>query len=610
MPQKPFIFRLHFYTADGTATHSLGSGAHHVAYMGSADKQELLVEDGPDRSSLESAAIHAQYAGERAGSLGYFGNLADRPQAAQQSILQAQGPVWRIIASVGEEDAIAMGGGLLTKAGWEEGSEPVVAQMIQELRLDPQKVQWIAAVHRHQHHENNPHVHLLLWEAGTPSRKTGEWTKQELQAIKREAVSHLYQPERTQLGQAKTAMRNKIRDTVKTLITPANGQQGFRQELAERLQTLGQRLPKKGRLAYAYMPEGVKAHVTDILRWLWTQDPALKMLHDRYLDAAEKMPTFYWHVDEDQSQNSPVRATAIQKARAHAETDLIQRMAAAVLKAAHTEAWHTQWQREHEAVSAGLSDDAIRQVMHGQLAIPELMDTPALRQWRQEMAFRVYAPFPEASNAHAQGRSQLAGTIYRPPEPASTRFTWPFFLTERSEKPEKPLSLASRLPATTGTLTAEPRSFPCDPAGLNTKFPSKAPDTALQATLWTPLRPRTWTFMGPQGTAEALRAPQGAHILATPFDLAASQKRQDQATDRFKQRLAKHVRNLAGERGLMPSGHSRRGLTPTLPAAIQQVMHQAERNAARTAYWLAQSQYQRQRAERAMARNTGQEIAL
>ena len=259
MPQKPFIFRLHFYTGDGTATHSLGSGAHHVAYMGSVDKQELLVEDGPDRSRLESAAIHAQYAGERAGSLGYFGNLADRPQAAQQSILQAQGPVWRIIASVGEEDAIAMGGGLLTKAGWEEGSEPVVAQMIQELRLDPQKVQWIAAVHRHQHQENNPHVHLLLWEAGTPSRKTGEWTKQELQAIKREAVSHLYQPERTQLGQAKTAMRNKIRDTVKTLVTPANGQQGFRQELAERLQPLGQRLPRKGRLAYAYMPEGVKA---------------------------------------------------------------------------------------------------------------------------------------------------------------------------------------------------------------------------------------------------------------------------------------------------------------------------------------------------------------
>jgi hypothetical protein len=41
---------------------------------------------------------------------GYFGALDD-PQAAQQRILAAQGPVWRVIASFGEEDAVAMGGG-------------------------------------------------------------------------------------------------------------------------------------------------------------------------------------------------------------------------------------------------------------------------------------------------------------------------------------------------------------------------------------------------------------------------------------------------------------------------------------------------------------------
>ncbi|PSR23320.1 MAG: hypothetical protein C7B43_20215, partial [Sulfobacillus benefaciens] len=205
MPQKPFVMRVHFYTAQGTGDHTLGSGAHHIEYMGSPTKGELLVDPmASERTTLESAAIHAQYAGEREGSLGYFGNMADRPQAAQQSILQAQGPVWRVIASVGEEDALKMGGALVTKAGWDQAMQPVVAKMITELSLDPQKVQWIAAVHRHQHHEANPHVHLLLWEQGEPSRKTGEWTKKELQAIKREAVSHLYQPERAQLGQAKT----------------------------------------------------------------------------------------------------------------------------------------------------------------------------------------------------------------------------------------------------------------------------------------------------------------------------------------------------------------------------------------------------------------------
>ena len=128
MPQKPFVMRVHFYTAQGTGTHSLASGAHHAEYMGSKAKAELLIDglmaEANRSRSLQSAAIHAQYVGEREGSLGYFGNMADRPQAAQQSILQAQGPVWRVIASVGEEDALNMGGALITKAGWDQACSP------------------------------------------------------------------------------------------------------------------------------------------------------------------------------------------------------------------------------------------------------------------------------------------------------------------------------------------------------------------------------------------------------------------------------------------------------------------------------------------------------
>ena len=365
MPQKPFVMRVHFYTAQGTGDHTLGSGAHHIEYMGSPTKGELLVDPmASERTTLESAAIHAQYAGEREGSLGYFGNMADRPQAAQQSILQAQGPVWRVIASVGEEDALKMGGALITKAGWDQAMQPVVAKMITELGLDPAKVQWIAAVHRHQHHENNPHVHLLLWEHGEPHRKTGEWNKQELKNIKQQWVSQLYQPERAQLGQAKTTVRAEIRETVQTLVTRGNTQQGFQQALSQRLQALGQMLPGKGRLAYAYMSEPVKVQVQNTIRWLWTNDPALKAQHDRYLDAAEKMATFYWHVDPDKSQNAKGREVAIAKARHHAETDLIERLATPVLKAARTEHKRTSREAYREASTAlrhFLRDDAQRE---------------------------------------------------------------------------------------------------------------------------------------------------------------------------------------------------------------------------------------------------------
>jgi len=64
MPQQPFILRVHFYLPQGTGRQGLVSARHHVDYLGDGDKPELLVDD---RTTLESAGVHAQYAGERPG---------------------------------------------------------------------------------------------------------------------------------------------------------------------------------------------------------------------------------------------------------------------------------------------------------------------------------------------------------------------------------------------------------------------------------------------------------------------------------------------------------------------------------------------------------------
>ena len=341
MPQQPFVMRVHFYLPEGHGTTSRKSGAHHVSYMGAGEKRELLVEDTPARwSTLESAATHAKYAGERPGNLrGYLGALAADPQAAQKSILAAQGPVWRTIVSVGEGDALAMGGNLTTQAGWEQAANAVVPQMVKQLGLDPAKVQWIAAAHRYQKHEQNPHLHLLLWEEGAPSRKTAKWTDKERRAIRKAWISALYAPERARLGQEKTAARQDARTLIQfplaTLKEAGNSTQGFRRELTMRLQHLGTHLPGQGRLAYAYMPSEVKRETETVIRWLWEHDPALKAAHDRYLQSAEALGTFYWHSDPNRTPDSPGRQAALQTMRDRAEADLIQRVAAPVLKAAH-----------------------------------------------------------------------------------------------------------------------------------------------------------------------------------------------------------------------------------------------------------------------------------
>jgi hypothetical protein len=332
MPQQPFILRVHFYLPEGTGRRGLGSAGHHVDYMGDAAKHELLVDD--DRTTVESAAVHAQYAGERAGTMGYMGDMAHDPQAAQASIRAAQGPVWRVIASVGEADALAMGGELTTKAGWERAAQAVMPIMIQQLGLDPAKVRWIAAAHRYQTHEHNPHIHLLFWEEGSPTRKTAQWSDADRRAIRRAWVSELYRPEREQVGQVKAAARTEARTLVMHLLAQRNGLQGFQQELTERLRALGRQLPGRGRLAYAYLPPEVKHATEELIRWLWAHDPGVKSAYERYMEAAIRMGTFYWHQSPDHTQDSAGRQAALERIRRRAEADLIRRLAGPVLRAA------------------------------------------------------------------------------------------------------------------------------------------------------------------------------------------------------------------------------------------------------------------------------------
>lgn len=385
MPQQPFVMRVHFYLANGVEDQSLSSGAHHVAYIGSVEKHELLVD--ADRNTLESAAIHSRYAGERAGSLGYFGPAGADPQAARKGILAAQGPVWRVIASVGEADALNMGGDLTRKAGWEKAANTVVPKMVKQLGLDPAKVRWIAAAHRYQTHERNPHIHLLFWEDGVPTRKTAQWTDAERRAIRRAWITELYRPERERLGRAKTEARQAARAIMEGLT------QGRQRELRRRLEALGAMLPGKGRLAYAYMPPPVKAETEALIRWLWDTDPALKAAKGRYLAAAEALGTFYWHPHEAKSHDRPGRQAALERMRENAEADLIRRLAGPVLRAARAT-------RPDAAPAAGaripsLSGALARLVRQAEVEARRTQWWLAEQQWRRRQA--------EAAIARATG---------------------------------------------------------------------------------------------------------------------------------------------------------------------------------------------------------------
>ncbi len=720
MPAQPFIMRLHFYLPTGTGLHSLASGAHHVAYAGSKEKAELMIGRllaESNRNSLESAAIHARYAGEREGSLGYFGSMADDPKGAQKSILAAQGPVWRVINTVGEADALAMGGDLTTKDGWERASKPVVTKMIKELGLDPAKVQWIAAAHRHQKHEHNPHIHLLIWETGEePTRKTGEWSDAERRAIRKAWISELYRPERQVLGKEKSEARTEARSALIDLVARKNEMQGFNRELTTRLATLGKMLPGRGRLAYAFMPPEIKAKTEEGIRWLWDQDPGLKTQHDRYLETAERMGTFYWHQDPEKTQNTPGRQEALDRIRQNAEHDLIQRLAAPILRAARQQAWAIARDEYREASASvrvflrdetqaerldpwirrfkreGSTDGALIDLVRSARNWPErdqwledwLAASEELSEWAGgETGLQAWDTVIQSvvqGAARQRQREELAeqweSIVNDPDHPEIKDRLWAIAeeYATSARTTHDWISAVEAYHVTLPTLSlaggdladqrfarhlahhvewldehraiaavvsrADLRRARTDPDAIIDRVIRESPtlqklwDTAGITVNWQ--RPFTYRYAHDNADGEwefterEFKTRTGALLSATfsdrfeatafaaiwppaepppgiqasMFDRESHRQEQEQARAALRERVGKHITSIGYECGVY-----RRASGPDLIGALHRIMWRAEHDARATAYWLAESQWQRKKAESAIARSAGQEIA-
>jgi len=232
----------------------------------------------------------------------------------------------------------------------------------------------------------NPHIHLLLWQTGEPARQIGKWSDKERRAIRRSWASALYAPERERAGAEKTRARDDARVLVLEHVRQARkmrhpGHQRFHQDLDARLRELGARLPGKGRLALRYMPPPVKAQTEDLIRWLWTQDPALRDAHDRFIEAAQDLASVYWS-DAEHTRDPEARQRALDTVAANAEADLIQRLAAPVLRVAQATQAPGRQAPGHRSL-LGAMDRLTRRAEHDARLTQSWLEEA---QWRERMA--------------------------------------------------------------------------------------------------------------------------------------------------------------------------------------------------------------------------------
>jgi len=158
-------------------------------------------------------------------------------------------------------------------------------------------------------------------------------------------IREIYAKERLALTAEKSAVRDLIRDTARSDIVnvlrkvesarvkvraldggkpglPPPLDQTTRDELLEKLKELSKIMPKKGRIALAYMPSEVKEKAKEITDWLLKQ-PGFSQSVERYKDLAKELASHY-------TTNPEV----LEKAAEKAYEDIQKRVAQIVLKGA------------------------------------------------------------------------------------------------------------------------------------------------------------------------------------------------------------------------------------------------------------------------------------
>ncbi len=402
---RPLVAKHHIYLPDKGGRRSLHSAVAHVKYMGNPKKEELVRDDEAMRElGLDEAAVHARYAAHRPGSTGLFGPERDKP-VDEKEVLQAirthEGPAWRVIVSVHEDDVRAMGGQLYHRAAWEDAIRAVLPKMADEMGIPMHDLRWVAAMHRKVGPEvgaagKTPtcHVHILLWSED-PTK--GYLNRKTIDMARRTWTSELYAPAREALGKEKSDLRQEIAQQSRLMLG-----QGSAEDLGSRLAAIAAELPGKGRLAYAYMPASVKQKLDEAADWLLAQ-PELRAQAERYGAIAAELASHYSYDPQKHEQ-----------ARQNAMQDLRQRLAGGVLRAAVGYDDRLAWK--------SIQEDVWRATRGGGEA-PQALSGPV-----REAVSRI-ASAPSRDAALKEARALLAGPLQEAKDEITAR-------AERRGKPD------------------------------------------------------------------------------------------------------------------------------------------------------------------------------
>lgn len=220
--------------------------------------------------STDEAASHLKYIGQRPGTLesesaanGLFGyiNGAFAPStemtAAQGYIrnISKQHDIFRCCFSFTPDSAAEAG--LHALADWQRFVSASMNKIAKYMEMKIENIEWYAAVHLK---EGQPHVHIMYWDKEQKIMRNKVDPKI-CDNIRIDVIKDTYHSQFVQLREKENHLTSDLRADVNTTANNAMLRNALDQNaeiVLQMLNSLYRKLPSKGRLAYAFMPQEIK----------------------------------------------------------------------------------------------------------------------------------------------------------------------------------------------------------------------------------------------------------------------------------------------------------------------------------------------------------------
>ena len=270
MPTKIIYKQRHRDPCRKGRPYTTTANAEHLKYIGT--REGVLPTD--------ETTSHLKYIGQRPGTLetgnaanGLFGyiNGAFAPStdmtAAQGYIrnISKQHDIFRCCFSFTPDSAAEAG--LHALADWQRFVLASMNKIAKNMEIKIENIEWYAAVHLK---EGQPHVHIMYWDKEQKIRRNKVDPKI-CDNIRIDVIKDTYHSQFVQLREKENHLTSALRTEVNSTANNAmlrNASDQNAEIVLQMLNSLYRKLPSKGRLVYAFMPQEIKEELNRLTRFI------------------------------------------------------------------------------------------------------------------------------------------------------------------------------------------------------------------------------------------------------------------------------------------------------------------------------------------------------